>query len=142
MRFDGASFGVATGVAVFDALDAVLVPILFVALTVKVYPTPLVSPATISGEDDPDAVKLPGFEVTTYPVIGEPPVSAGAVNVTVTWPSPGVAVPIVGASGTVTGVPLAEVLAAPVPIALMALTRKLYAVPFERPVTVVAAVVL
>ena len=76
-----------------------------------------------------------------YPVITEPPV-AGAVQVTMTvlatvsgepettdvsttWP------------GTVAGVRLAEEADdAPVPCAVTARTRKLYAVPLVRPVTV------
>lgn len=36
--------------------------------------------------------------------MAEPPVEAGAVNVTVASPLPAVATPIVGASGTVAGV--------------------------------------
>jgi hypothetical protein len=38
--------------------------------------------------------------VTVYPVIAEPPVSAGAVSVIVRVPSPGVTLAIVGAPGT------------------------------------------
>ena len=48
-------------------------------------------------------VILPGFEVTVYPVIGDPPLLAGAVNVIVACAFPFVAVPIVGAPGTVEG---------------------------------------
>ena len=50
---------------------------------------------------------------------------------------PGLAVPIVGAPGTVAGVTLFdEADAAPVPIALVAVTVKVYAVPLVNPVTV------
>lgn len=56
----------------------------------------------------------------------------------VACPLPVVATPIVGAPGTVAGVtkllPLDAVL---VPTALVAVTVKLYAVPFARPVTVI-----
>ena len=62
---------------------------------------PLVKPVTVIGLDVPVAVKLPGFDVTVKPVIALPPVLVGAVNDTVACPSPAVAVPMVGASGTV-----------------------------------------
>src|SRR5450432_1926606 len=45
-------------------------------------------------------VKLPGVDVAVYPVIGDPPSEAGAVNDTVACPLPAVAVPMVGAPGT------------------------------------------
>jgi hypothetical protein len=41
-----------------------LIPKLLLALTVKVYETPLVNPVIIIGLPDPVAVILPGFEVT------------------------------------------------------------------------------
>ena len=51
---------------------------------------------------------------------------------------PAVAVTAVGAPGTVAGVTLLEAAdAGPVPIALVAVTVKVYAVPFVRPVTVI-----
>jgi hypothetical protein len=57
--------------------------------------------------------------------MAEPPLLAGAVNVTVAWAFPAVAVPIVGAPGTVEGVTEFEAeLAGPVPIALVAVTVK------------------
>jgi hypothetical protein len=58
----GVAFG--AGVTEFDAADATLVPAEFVALTVKVYAVPLVKPVTVSGEEAPVAVRLPGLEVT------------------------------------------------------------------------------
>jgi hypothetical protein len=36
----------------------------FVAVTVKVYAVPFVSPVTVIGLDEPDAVMLPGDDVT------------------------------------------------------------------------------
>lgn len=68
-------------------------------------------------------------------MIAEPPFDEGALNVIVAWPFPDVAVPIVGASGTVAGtieldVP-DDVL---VPKAFVAVTVKVYVVPFVRPV--------
>jgi hypothetical protein len=79
-----------------------LVPIAFVAVTVNVYEVPVVNPETVMGEDAPVPVMLPGLDVAVYPVIVEPPLSDGAVNVTVaSLLVPAVAVPIVGAPGTV-----------------------------------------
>ena len=43
----------------------------------------MVSPVTVIGLAAPEAVKPPGPEVTVYPVIAEPPLLPGAVNVTV-----------------------------------------------------------
>ena len=57
----GAS-GTATGVTAFDAADAVPVPALLVAVTVKVYDVPLVSPVTVV-----DSVVPP--TVTTWPAL-------------------------------------------------------------------------
>jgi len=57
--------------------------------------------------------------------MGLPPFEAGGVKLTVAWALPAVAVPIVGAPGTVAGVTLLEGLeAGPVPIALVAFTVK------------------
>ena len=80
----------------------------------------------------------PGFDVTVYDVIALPPFEAGGVKLTVACALPAVAVPIVGAPGTVAGVTLLEAAdAGPVPIALVAVTVKVYTVPFVRPVTVI-----
>lgn len=56
--------GTVEGVTAFEALDAGLVPALLVAVTVKVYAVPLVSPVTLSGLVAPLAVRPPGAEVT------------------------------------------------------------------------------
>jgi hypothetical protein len=55
-------------------------------------------------------VKLPGDEVAVYPVIVAPPLLTGAVNATVADVIPAVAVPIVGASGTVVAAPAVYVI--------------------------------
>src|ERR687883_605476 len=66
-----------------------------------------------------------------------PPLEAGAVQLTLAEALPAVAVTAVGAPGTVAGVTLFDASdAALVPTALVAVTVKLYAVPFVRPVTV------
>ena len=46
-------------------------------------------------------VAPPGLAVTVYPVIAAPPLLAGAVNAMLACVSPAVAVPIVGAPGTI-----------------------------------------
>ena len=76
--------------------------------------------------------------VTVKPVFALPPLSAGGDQLTVAEASPAVAVPMIGALGTVStavGVTLLEnAEAAPVPTPLIALTLNLTAVPFTRPV--------
>ena len=55
--------GVVAGTTELLVAEETLVPSAFVAVTVKVYVTPLVSPVTTSGEDPPVAV-CPPLEVT------------------------------------------------------------------------------
>jgi hypothetical protein len=82
-------------------------------------------------------IRPPGFAVTVYPVIAEPPLTAGAVHETATDVSPRTTVTLVGAFGTVAGVIAFEIPAVELSgIALVATTAKVYAVPFVRPVTV------
>jgi hypothetical protein len=72
---------------------------------------------------------FPLDEVTVYPVMLLPPV-APAVNVTEVLKFPAVAVPIVGACGTDTGVTLFDALLAdPVPCPFVAATVYVRAVP-------------
>ena len=68
--------------------------------------------------------------------MAEPPVSAGAVQLTVAWVLPAAATTFTGGAGTVAGVAPAEVTAGPVPRALVAVTSKVYSVPLVRPVKV------
>jgi hypothetical protein len=103
-------------------------------VTVKVYAVPLESPVTTIGEDEPVPVMLLGLDVTVKPVIAVPPVSAGAVNVTDACALPPVAVPIVGASGTVT--PLGQL---PAFFACMACSK--VQIPVATPVYAVPLVV-
>jgi len=66
-----------------------------------------------------------------------PPAPDGALKLTVAVPLAAVAVPIAGAPGTVAGVTLLEAAeAAPVPTLLVAVTAKMYVVPFVSPLTV------
>ncbi len=70
--------------------------------------------------------------------MAEPPLDTGGVNVTVAWPLPPVAVPMVGASGAVAGV--TEFVVADgvlVPTEFIAATVNVYVVPFVRPVIVI-----
>jgi hypothetical protein len=61
---------------------------------------------------------------------------AGAVKLTVALLFPAVAVPIVGAPGTVAGVTLLEAAEdEPVPTPLVAVTVKVYGVPLVNPLT-------
>jgi hypothetical protein len=53
-----------SGVIALEAEEDEEVPIAFVAVTVKVYSMPFVSPVTVIGEDAPVPVRLPGDEVT------------------------------------------------------------------------------
>jgi len=86
---------------------------------------PLVSPFTVMGDAGPLALMPPGEAVAVYDVIGEPPLEAGGVNVTVACVFPAVAVPIVGGPGTAAGVTLfVGGDAGPVPTALVAVTVK------------------
>jgi len=82
------------------------------------------------------AVNPPELEVTVYFVIADPPSLAGAVHVTVADPFPAVAVPIVGAPGSVLGVTveLAED-AGEGPAVLVATTVNVYPVPLVSPAT-------
>jgi hypothetical protein len=71
-------------------------------------------------------------------VIALPPLLAGAVKLTVACALPALAATAVGAPGTVAGVTAVdELLAAPLPMALVATTLKVYAVPLTRPVTLI-----
>ena len=95
----------------------------------------MVSPVTTIGEPAPLAVMLPGLEVTVYPVMADPPLLAGAANATLACALPAVAVPMTGAPGTPVGVTLFDAAEAGlVPIPLVAVTVKVYAVPLVSPV--------
>jgi hypothetical protein len=120
--------------------DAILSPLIFVALTVNVYVVPFVRPVIVIGVDPPVAM-CPSFEVTVYRVIAEPPFDTGAVNEIVACPFPLAAVTPVGASGTVDGVTELLVLdAILVPTEFVAVTVNVYDTPFVRPVIVMGVV--
>ena len=58
--------------------------------------------------DDVLQVAPPGEAVAVYEVTGEPPLEAGALQVTVAWPLPGIAATAVGAPSEVIGVTAAD----------------------------------
>jgi hypothetical protein len=80
--------------------DSSLVPMAFVAFTVKVYDVPLVSPLTtqVSADDEMHCAE-PGLERTVYPVMTEAPSESGADHATVTEPLAGMILEIMGAVG-------------------------------------------
>src|SRR5512141_387476 len=103
---DGAP-GAVAGVTELLGADAMPAPAILLATTVNVYAVPLVKPVTIwLNPVVPALLSVPpaGLEVTVYPVMALPPLLAGAVKVTVACALPAVAVPMVGALGTVRGV--------------------------------------
>ena len=87
----------------------------------------MLRPVTVIGLDEPPAEPvappLLDTQVAVYPVTALPPLLAGAVNATLTEVLPRVAVPIVGASGTVAGTTTFDAAdPEPVPTALVAVT--------------------
>jgi hypothetical protein len=106
MTFVGVD-GLPTGVTAVDANEGKELSTPFFATTVKVYGTPLVRPEI----SQPFVgfvvthVSPPGEDVTMYSIIAEPPLSVGAVKVTVAFPGVvEVAVTAVGAAEIVAGV--------------------------------------
>ena len=135
--------GGSAGMTAPDAADAVPVPTELVAVTVKVYEVPRVSPTTVV---DADAEVIPvqppqvGLAVTVYWVIVEP-LLAGAVQERFTVPL-ALAVPLteVGAPGAVAGMTPADAAEmGPAPEELVGVTLKVYDVPRVKPPTVVEA---
>ena len=88
----------------FDASEGTLVPMEFVAVTVKVYVVPLVRPVTATEVPVVVAVNPPELDVTVYSVTALPPESAGALQVTVACRTPGVAITSLGAVGSNEGI--------------------------------------
>ena len=115
------------GVTEAEPEDA-LVPLALVAVTVQLYVEPLVKLDTVSGLVVPEAVLVvePVTQEAVYFVIADPPVELGAVKLTLALVLlADVAVPIVGAPGTVTGVTDTALEEALLPALLAALTVQL-----------------
>jgi hypothetical protein len=87
---------------------------------------PFVRPVTVIGVAVIAVAVMPlGLEVAVYNVIALPPLDTGAVKATVACVFPRVAVPIVGAPGSVAGVTGSEATdAGPVPTSFVAVTVK------------------
>ena len=113
--------GTVAGIAV-SAFEAGPAPTPFVAVTVKLYVVPFVSPLTVQASVLVVQVAPPGLAVRCSEVIGEPPFDAGAVQASTTWALAAVAVVSVGAPGTVAGTAVSAFDAGPVPTALVAVT--------------------
>ena len=102
---------------------------------------PVVKPETVIALPHVAEVSVPvippGLDVAVYVVIVAPPFDDGAVHATVTDVAlASVAVPIVGAPGTVAGVTALDAVdALDVPAEFVAVVVNVYAVPFVKPVT-------
>jgi hypothetical protein len=133
--------GTSVGITPELGAEALLVPIALVAVTVNVYVVPFVNPVRIArkGPDVHVTGAVLGLDVIVYPVIGYIPSFAGADHVTEAEASKAKALTFVGTPGTVgdithvTGDDAA--LAGPVPAVFVAVTLKVYDVPFVSPVT-------
>ena len=122
--------GAGLGVTALDADESGPVPIAFVADTVNVYVVPFVSPVTVVDVAGGVPVTVIGVcavapmnGVTVYLVIALPPLSVGAVQLTVADPLPAVAVTPVGAPGALGALGITALDAdesGPVPMALVA----------------------
>ncbi|MFA6290802.1 MAG: hypothetical protein WC637_03420 [Victivallales bacterium] len=95
----GAS-GTVAGVTAAETADACPDPTAFVALTVKLYAVPFVSPVTVIGLVFPVSVFPPTVDVTVYDVMATPPLDKGGVKKTVAWVFPLIQVTAVGAPGS------------------------------------------
>jgi hypothetical protein len=151
--FPGVAVGLAGATGVPTVIAAVAtelapVPTAFFAATLNVYAVPFVKAVMTCDTAVPVNVRTgwataPLNGVTTYPVIAEPPLLAGAVHRTVAAALPGTAAGAVGApgaAGKVTELEAAD--ATPEPTALRAVTAHVYALPFVSVVTEIGLVVL
>jgi hypothetical protein len=103
----GASGTVVARTMVFEASETPPEPITFVAQTAHVYVLPSVRPVTVIGLEAPEVVPVAppsdDTQLAVKLVIGRPPFDTGGVKLTDAVALPPVAVPIVGAPGTVAG---------------------------------------
>ena len=131
-----------TGTTAAESTDAAPVPAEFVAVTLNLYETPLVRPATVHEVEAVEQVNEPGVEVTVYAETADPPLDAGAVHETTDEPVAFTEVTCVadtpdGATGGPTGTTeFDEVDATDVPAEFVAVTENEYETPLVRPATV------
>jgi hypothetical protein len=115
-------------------------PTAFIATTVNVIPVPLGNPVSVAVKTFPTVTGLPTEGVIVYPVIGEPPFDAGAVQETVAELTPATTVTFGGAPGTVAGgVGVTGVVVGGLgepPAAFIAVTVNVTGVPLGNPVIV------
>jgi hypothetical protein len=127
--------GTSARVTAGDAADSALSPAAFVARTVKVYAVPFVSDDTTHGLVAHIALPF-GAPVTTYPVIADPPLLAGATKATDAALFPRVATTLVGTPATVDGVTAGDAADSKLsPTEFVACTVNVYAVPLVSDVT-------
>jgi hypothetical protein len=135
---DLGAVGAPIGVTASDPSDGSPLPALFVAATVKVYDVPPPSPVNVQ---DVAVVVVqvwsPGCAVTVYPMIGEPPLLVGAVQLTVAPPGPELTWATAGVPGGDAGVTLGDGGEdGPVPTPFVAVTENPYELPSVSPTTV------
>lgn len=95
---------------------------------------------TVIGEDTAEAERVGWVmevQVAVCAVIPAPPLNVGGVKLIDACVLPGVAVPMVGASGTVRGVTSVAAEAAPAPAELVAVTVQEYWTPLTNPVATI-----
>ena len=115
-------------------------PTAFIATTVNVTDVPAANPVSVAVNTLPTVTGFPTEGVTVYPVIAEPPFESGASQETVAEFAPATTVTFLGAPGTVivdvgvTGVVVGGLGVAP--MALIAVTVNVTAVPLANPVIV------
>ena len=115
------------GTTEFVPADGTEDPAALFATTVNEYEVPFVNPPTVQLVAIAEALQVapPGDAVTVYPVIGEPPLSVGAVHEISALLFPPDAEAEVGASGIVAGVAVAVTVEdSESPTELVAITRK------------------
>ena len=128
--------GTTLGMTAKEGDDDAEFPRIFLATTVKVTAVPFCRPVSVAVRTFSTVIAEPTEGVTTYAVIGEPPLK-GAVQVTTAEEFPGVANTAVGTPGMVAGVTAIDGEdEAEFPTLFTALTVKVTAVPFASPVRV------
>ena len=127
--------GTVDGTIAAETSEAAPSPDAFTAATVKLYEVPFVRPTTVQGDTALSHTTSPAALRTTNFEIDAPPLLDGADQETTDWAfAAPVADTAVGTPGTVEGTTEAEASEAePVPEAFVAVTVKVYAVPFVRP---------
>ena len=100
------ALGTVDGVTLFDAAEEAPVPTALDAATMQVTALPFANPETVIGDATPELLRVP--QVAVYPVMVLPPLVEGGEKPTVTCVLLAVAMPIVGAPGTVAGTTMFE----------------------------------